>query len=321
MPSALATLTQPDARKAALAALAEAGAHFVLCGADKRPKAKAWQKTPARLEAALGHKGPVGVVPASLGCVVVDVDEGSAPAADAVITQLGTPLATVPTRRGWHLWFKSREADSIGNSAWRDGDIRAAKGYAILWQPELVAEGLADTSRPLADLMAADLAQLPPAEPKGGELGNRNDTLNKSVFLATCNGAPIDGHVDAARQAGLPEGEIAATVESAVSAGKRQGARTFVANARTPAGLRACLDGLGIGLQLNTRAKRYEYRIGGKWQVADDERDAWLRHEIAEKFSTKSGVERGDAAQVFARGTVLRPPPRPWRRPTARSLP
>ena len=292
MPSALATLTQPDARKAALAALASAGAHFVLCGADKRPKAKAWQKTPARLEATLGHKGPVGVVPASIGCVVVDVDEGGAPAADAAITQLGTPLAKVPTRRtgGWHLWFKSREADSIGNSAWRDGDIRAAKGYAILWQPELVAEGFADTSRPLADLMAADLAQLPPAEPKGGELGNRNDTLNRNIFLATRNGEPIDGHVDAARQAGLPEGEIAATVESAVSAGKRQGARTFVANARTPAGLAFCLDHLGIGLQLNTRAKRYEYRIDGAWHVADDERDAWLRHEIAEKFSTKSGA-------------------------------
>ena len=47
---------------------------------------------------------------------------------------------------------------------------------------------------------------------------------------------------------------------------------------------------LGIELQLNTRAKHYEYRLGGKWEVADDERDAWLRHEIPEKFSTKGGA-------------------------------
>ena len=283
------TLTQPDACKAALATLAKAGAHFVLCGADKRPKAKAWQKTRPPLDAAHRHDGPVGVIPASLGCVVVDVDVGGDQACKAVISQLGTPLAKVPTRRtcGWHLWFKCRDAKEIGNRAWRDGDIRGAKGYAILWRPELVAKGLACTA-PVADLMAVDLDKLP-LKRRGAAEGERNNALNKSVFLATRNGAPIDGHVDAARQAGLPEGEIAETVESAVSAGKRQGARTFVANARTPPALRVCLDGLGIGLRLNTRAKRYEYRIGGKWHVADDERDAWLRHEIAEKFSTKSG--------------------------------
>ena len=37
----------------ALATLAEAGAHLVLCGADKRPVAKAWLKTPATLDAAV----------------------------------------------------------------------------------------------------------------------------------------------------------------------------------------------------------------------------------------------------------------------------
>ena len=89
--------------------------------------------------------------------------------------------------------------------------------------------------------------------------------------------------------AGLPAREIAATVDSAVSAGKRKGARTLVPNARTPRGLAFCLDHLDIGLRLNTRAKRYEYRIDGAWHVATDEHDAWLRHDIAEKFSARSG--------------------------------
>ena len=275
----------------ALATLAAAGAHFVLCGADKRPKAKAWQANPAGLEAALGHEGPVGVIPASLGCVVVDVDQGGDAAADAVIAQLGLPLAKVPSRRdgGWHIWYRSCEADEIGNRAWEGGDIRGARGQAILWHPEIVAKGLA-CKAPVADLMAADLDRLPPKRRDGvvGE-GHRNIDLNKSVFLATRNGAPIEGHVDAARKAGLPEGEIAATVESAVAAAARQGVRTLVAYARTPAGLAFCLDHLGVELQLNTRAKRYEYCLDGKWQVADDERDAGLRHLIAEKFSTKGG--------------------------------
>ena len=273
----------------ALATLAEAGAHFVLCRANKRPIATAWQKNPASLDAALRHKGLVGVVPASLGCVVVDVDEGGDEVADAVIAQLGRPVAKVPTRRagGWHLFYKCREADEIGNSTWQGGDIRGAKGQAILWAPDLVAEGLA-CKAPVADLMAVDLARLP-SKRNGATVGGRNDALNKGVFLATRNGEPIERHVAAAREAGLPEPEIGATVASATAGGKKGGARTVVTYARTPRGLAFCLDHLGIGLRLNTRAKRYEYRIGDKWQVADDEHDAWLRHDIAAKFSAKSG--------------------------------
>ena len=46
---------------------------------------------------------------------------------------------------------------------------------------------------------------------------------------------------------------------------------------------------LGVGLRLNTRAKRYEYRIDGTWHVADDERDAWLRQGIARACSYRKG--------------------------------
>ena len=120
----------------------------------------------------------------------------------------------------------------------------------------------------------------------------------------------------------MPEREIATTAENSVTAAARQGVRTLVANARTPAGLAFCLDHLGVELQLNTRAKRYEYCLGGKWEVADDERDAWLRHLIATTFSTKGGANAAMplkySAEVFldlrrALGNGLRRDPfRDW---------
>lgn len=275
----------------ALEALDERGAHFVRCRADKRPLTKAWQKNPASLEAAQRHKGLVGVVPASLGCVVVDVDEGGEAAADNVVKLLGQPLARVPTRRegGEHLWYQCPDAEEVGNRVWAHGDIRGAKGYSILWHPERVAEALADTARPLADLNLADLDRLPP-KANGGAEGERNITLNGGVYGAKRNGAPIEPHVAAAREAGLPEREIEATVKSAVEAAERDGARKFIPNGYTPAGLAGALNEVGVGLRLNVRRKCYEYEIDGRWEVADDERTAALRRAVIPRYcSAKKG--------------------------------
>ena len=163
----------------------------------------------------------------------------------------------------------------IGNGpGWRNGDIRGAKGQAILWAPDLVVEGLA-RAEPAVDLMAVDLDRLP-SKRNGGTVGERNNTLNQGrVFLATrATARQSSGTLPPRARPGYRSPEIAATVASATAGGKRRGARTVVTYARTPRGLAFCLDHLGIGLRLNTRAKRYEYRIGGKWQVADDEHDA-----------------------------------------------
>ena len=312
------SLTQPDARKAALATLAARhraladlharGGHLVKChseasaaaanaklkAAGKEEKAAfkgplgRWKKHPASLGAAQRHNGPVGVIPASLGCVGVDIDRGGDEARQEVISLLRRRLlAQVDTHRdgGCHLWYRSQHAAKIGNGKFLYGDIRGNnKGYLILWNAELVAAGLASTA-PVDDLNEADLARLPPKVDGGGGVGGRNDALNKGVFLATRNGEPIEPHVTAARAAGLPEPEIGATVASATAAGKKGS----VTNARSPDGLAYCLNGLGVGLRLNTRGRRYEYRIDGAWQVADDERDAWLRGVIAKTFTAKSG--------------------------------
>ena len=63
-----------------------------------------------------------------------------------LVERLGvSPLATVRTKRGMHLYFKSG-ADSIGNRAWSldgfAGDIRGSNGYAIAWEPHKLADAL-----------------------------------------------------------------------------------------------------------------------------------------------------------------------------------
>ena len=71
----------------ALEALHECGAHFVLCRGDKQPVSVAWQKTRPKLPGVEEHAargGSAGVIPASVGCVVVDVDEGGAAGVEAL---------------------------------------------------------------------------------------------------------------------------------------------------------------------------------------------------------------------------------------------
>ena len=219
---------QPDPRKATLAARHRAladlharGGHLVKChseasAAAANAKLKAagkeetatfkgpvgrWKKHPASLGAAQRHNGPVGVIAATLGCVVVDMDSGGAAARQEVISLLRRPLAQVDTHRdgGSHLWYRSQHAAKIGNGKFLFGDIRGNdKGYAILWDAELVAAGLA-SSESLVNLNEADLARLlakfpPNPSSGGGAPGGRNIALNKGVFLATCNGEPIEPH-------------------------------------------------------------------------------------------------------------------------------
>ena len=244
-----------DKVEPALLALDKAGAHFVLTWGEKeaalsdkrRPKGAketGWPNNPAAMATVLAHfrKGvPIGVIPASLGCVVVDVDRGGTKTRDEVIALLGTPLAIVQTQRvdGWHLWYRCRDAAEVRNgNGWRDGDLRGGKsGFIILWHPEIVVEALGDKSRSLINLMATDLARLPPkkGEGKGGKKlrgpkavaaaaeGDRNGTLNKQVFLVATNHDLTDKEIQAfsaaAVEAGLSKSESDTTIASAIKAG------------------------------------------------------------------------------------------------------
>ena len=287
----------------ALAQLAEAGAHFVLCRTTgdidnrKRAKATAYQKNRPPLAAAQRHRDNgylVGVIPASIGCVVIDIDRGGTEATDAVVELLGQPVARHPTRRpgGEHLWFRSREAETVRNGMWLHGDIRGAHGgYAILWAPDRLAEGLSAV-RPCADLIAADLARLPTRG--GGNVvqlglpaeGERNNTLFKEVISAAEKGdeAGVKRAKERAVAAGLGAREVEGTAASATNR-----ASTLIGNPYSSDGLAEALRTIGVGVRLNVRAKRYEYHITGAWIVADDERDSWVRQEIARHCTARKG--------------------------------
>ena len=286
---------------AAFDALHARGAHFVLAGKPEATKPKGafgedWPNKPASLASAKARfrQGRfVGVIPASLGCIVVDIDHGGEATRDATLATLGTPVAVLPSGRPdhWHLWYKCRDAAKVGIPTWDGGDLRGnSKGMIILYHPADVAAGLAmaDT-KPVADLILADVQQLPGM---GGKRANvvplhgqgRNNDLNREAFEAVINGdkAGVQRAIEKARTAGLGEAEIAKTVKSATGGAERElekgGAeRTLIPNAYTPEGLATVLKVIGADLRMNTRANAYEFNFGDGWRQIDDPAEAALR--------------------------------------------
>ena len=170
-PRAGLTALQPD-----LCKLHQAGAHLVLCRGDKRAVARAWQKTSAALEEVVAHASTknhlIGLIPASLGMCVIDVDGGDY---NDVVQVLGPPLVAVPTQRsgGVHLYYR-RPDGKVGNSKWScgsaSGEIRCDAGYVILWRAGMVAEAQPRVHRQ----QKVDLTRLtgradPPAPPAGSD--------------------------------------------------------------------------------------------------------------------------------------------------------
>ena len=109
--------------------LREMGAHLVLLR-DKQPFWKGWNKRKPGRESLYRHMsagGEVGIIPESLHCSVVDVDEGNA---DWLLNQY-PPLAVCPTRKGVHVWYSDYKGRGNQDGIRLGGlkmDIRSAKG-------------------------------------------------------------------------------------------------------------------------------------------------------------------------------------------------
>ena len=264
----------------ALEALAARGAHFVLCGPSKKALSQGWQKHRPDLEAVIAHVtrgGLVGVIPSSVGCVVVDVDVGAAAGCEAVKKILGPPVASTRTKRigGHHLWFRSTGAEN--NRKWSlaagRGDVRGGRGYAVLWHPAQVAAGLEanyDSAEPV------DLSLL--AKPKRGAAtgpeavakalpGTRNETLNLEVFKAASSGSLDEPAIrDAALKSGLPPGEVENTIASA-----KAGAR-----ATAPKAVTGDLDAKHLALLYAAQwGEHAAHSLGLGWFVRENDATIW----------------------------------------------
>ena len=223
----------PDAD--AYRAIHAAGGHFLLAGDNKVPFNKAWQTTPADLPAVLAHAGRgglVGVVPGSLGAVVVDLDpEG----AGDTTPPLGAPVLQHATRRkGTHFWYRAPDAE-VRNRKWARtdggqhvGDVRGSRGFVILWDAGAVAAAVVGDDFDFA--APVDVSTLPwPRKGKGSDVeqmraaanGERNDTHNRLAFARARRGENQATLRTAAIASGLTVAEVSATIRSAEEGAER----------------------------------------------------------------------------------------------------
>ena len=141
--------------------LLEYGAQFVLCdqwghrkadgSQSKKPVHRNWRQQRPGFVAVKDHitsGGLLGIVPASLGCAVLDVDHGNP--TELIATHL--PWFLSPTQRPHrlHLWYQDNRhelAEERRGGHWRhtsgcSGELLASTGYVVLWGNAL--EGLAE---------------------------------------------------------------------------------------------------------------------------------------------------------------------------------
>ena len=151
----------------------EFGAQLLRVKADKTPaEGRGWIDRQLTLDDALEHVdrgGNLGLVPASIGMVAVDVDEGNC---DSLLHNF-VPVAAYRTKRpgGVHAYFQ-HDGPPVRQRRWvaplfeAAGDLRHSRGYVCLWRPDQLVN---DLERGSAGVPFAEIAQtfVTPA-PQGG---------------------------------------------------------------------------------------------------------------------------------------------------------
>ena len=143
-PTAERPLRQPLWPLAILTKLHELGAHFVLCHDNKSPMRSGYQHLRPELDELTEFADPdspmhpssrlLGILPASLGYSVLDVDRGNV---SKLIEATRSALSVPSSKRGrWHVWYRDHKARTRVNGTWEaygcGGEVRSTQNL-ILW--------------------------------------------------------------------------------------------------------------------------------------------------------------------------------------------
>jgi len=292
-------------------ALLKAGAHLLVVSTrDKAAIKTAWQRPENRLNEGQaftrarrhGFKA-LGIIPRSIGCVVIDVDEGGDAAKDWLLGLFPGAHAHPSSRAGrWHVWVWT-DAPEIGNYSWKSrhgaGQFRHGHGYVVLWSPGTVARWLVERTRPapvedVQNFVRHHQASLVPS--RSGETvpldldqieaadwseGNRNNTLNALAYIACAHGEGLDALREHAIGVGLTEEEVDKTLASAERAGgtaradvladlpvlkpgpEKNQPKLCIVEQQDPQGLRKALDWIKVQPRWNERALQLELSRDG----------------------------------------------------------
>lgn len=302
--------------KADLEYLYDQGAHFVICNSQKRALQKGWNKRRPSVDRCVGHlmdpgNGKLGLIPASLGLFVIDIDEGN----PAYVTQLfddnEVPWRLVKTPNGYHLYcFAPEWGEFKGNAKWEfaecKGDIRYDAGYVVVYDEFGAALELLDSPRVGASAaVLVPLLNKPAVKGKGPVEGNRNNWLFGAVKDAMKAGDTAAASDAAAKAlaAGLPEAEVAATVMSAAksaAAVRKRADDKIIVEGKSERGLEQALIGLGLDWRFDIRSEFPQIHYDSRWHNMSDRMARFIIRRIFERV----------AVRTFRKGGFIE---EPWR--------
>ena len=283
--------------------------HFVLCGsrqvvygADEKASMEAkapningypykWKVRKPGLAEIAGHIAQgnmVGIAPYSLGCFVLDLDEGMPEPILGKLLEMGIAYTAVPSRKGWHIWI--RVSDNLDASdkpvqwtwAYRNasGDGRCNGGYVLLHNDGIVTadwmEGRLASIKELKDTFAnhKGLKLTQALKSPGQQIVDkafaqhpgRHTGLWQAVAELTAKELPIQPAIDRAIELGLTQdAEFAHQVAQGRLKGQEwyQGSQTA---SKTHTGLPVASDGIPA-----PEDDKWEWYIGDIMELEDDE--------------------------------------------------
>ena len=290
-----------------LSFLHEMGAHFVLCNRQKIPVTKGWQKPETRPSvdtawhhAERGHM--LGIIPASLGLFVIDVDEGNPAFVTTLFDENEVPYRLVKTPNGHHIYCFAPDGQQFkGNAKWEfagcKGDIRYDAGYVVVYDGFDAAADLAEFDKservPASAAILLPLLNKPATKGKGPVEGNRNNWLFGAVKDAMKAGDTAGAAAAGKRaiDAGLPDKEVAATIMSAVKSakvGRPASDKRIIVEGKTERGLEQALIGLRLDWRYDIRSEFPQIYYRNEWHNITDRMARFIIRRIYETCAVRT---------------------------------